>query len=245
MTATSLSNTGAGLPLHLQVKASISAGLGDGTWKPGDKLPTEGELSRRFGVSEGTIRLAVMALVKEGRLTRRSGKGTFATRPNFERSFARFFRFRGSDTAEPDFRVHVLKIETSAAVDPAIREKLALTRAAKVLAIHRTIAQDGMVVVHYVSYLPQREFGDLEASHIENAALYDVMESRYGVHIVRVVETLRAREASAEDAAILRIKRGSPVIAIERLAYTYGERVVEMRRAVGRSDVFSYEIELS
>lgn len=238
-------NTDEGRPLHLQVKASISAGLLDGTWKPGDKLPTETELSRRFGVSEGTIRQAVIALVKEGRLSRRSGKGTFATRPNFERSFARFFRFRGGGDTEPEYRVHVVKLEKGAAADASIRAHLGLASAAKVLAIHRTIEQDGVVVVHYVSYLSQREFGDLASAQLENAALYDVIESRHGVHIVRVVETLRAREAFAEDAAVLNVKRGAPVIAIERIAYTHGERVVEVRRAVGRSDVFSYEIELS
>lgn len=245
MAATTHAKTDEGRPLYQQVKASISAGLSDGTWKPGDKLPTEGELSRKFAVSEGTIRLAVMSLVKEGRLSRRSGKGTFATRPNFERSFARFFRFRGSESGEPDYRVHVIKITMGAPVDASIKQKLELTSAGKVMAIHRTIEQDGVVVVHSVSYLSQRQFGDLASAQLENAALYDVLESRYGVHIVRVVETLRAREARAEDASILRVKRGAPVIAIERLAYTHGDRVVEVRRAVGRSDVFSYEIVVS
>lgn len=234
-----------GRPLHLQVKMAISAGLTDGTWKPGEKLPTESELSRSFGVSEGTVRQAVIALVKEGRLTRRSGKGTFATRPNFERSFARFFRFRGSaGDVEPEYRVRVLNISLNATPDPSVREGLALSASAKVMAIHRTIEQDGVTVVHYVSYLPQRRFGDLTREELENVALYDVMQSRHGIYVVRVVETLRAHAAQAEDAAILGVKRGAPVIAIERLAYTYGEDVVEVRRAVGRSDVFSYEIEL-
>ena len=77
-----------GTPLHLQVKAAISRGLTDGTWKPGEKLPTEGELSRTFNVSEGTVRQAVIALVKEGRLTRRSGKGTFAPSSRYRRAIA-------------------------------------------------------------------------------------------------------------------------------------------------------------
>jgi len=76
-----------GRPLHLQIKAAIAADLVKGVWKPGEKLPTEAEIALNFGVSEGTVRQAVMALVKEGRLTRRSGKGTFAAKPNFDRSF--------------------------------------------------------------------------------------------------------------------------------------------------------------
>ena len=113
------------------------------------------------------------------------------------------------------------------------------------MAIHRVIEQDGVVVCHYVSYLPQTRFGNLTRDQLEGAALYEVLQEQYGIHIVRAVETLQARAARADDAAILGIKRGEPVIAIERLAYTHRKRVVEVRRAVGRSDIFRYQIELS
>lgn len=233
-----------GAPLHLRVKAAISRGLTDGTWKPGEKLPTEAELSKAFNVSEGTVRQAVIALVKEGRLTRRSGKGTFANRPNFDRSFARFFRFRGGEpVAGTDYAIELIRMGSEVA-PVSIAEKLGLPRSARVVAVHRAIRQGDVVVVHTVSYLSERRFGSLPRQDIENAALYDVLETRYGVHIVRAVETLQARAARAQDAAILGIARDEPVIAIERLAYTYGDAIVEVRRAVGRSDNFQYEIEL-
>lgn len=233
-----------GAPLHLQVKTAISRGLTDGTWKPGDKLPTEGELSKIFKVSEGTVRQAVIALVKEGRLTRRSGKGTFASRPNFDRSFARFFRFRGGEPIDgADYAVELIKM--SSEIAPAsIAEKLGLAKSARVVAIHRAIKQGDIVVVHYVSYLSERKFGSLQRQDIENAALYDVLEAKFGTHIVRADETLQARAARAQDVAILGIAREEPVIAIERLAYTYGDTIVEVRLAAGRSDNFRYEIEL-
>ncbi len=233
-----------GTPLHLQVKAVISRGLTDGTWKPGEKLPTEGELSRTFSVSEGTVRQAVIALVKEGRLVRRSGKGTFASRPNFDRSFARFFRFRGgAPVAGSDYSVELIKMGSEVA-PAAIAGKLDLAKSDRVMAIHRAIKQGEVVVVHYVSYLSERRFGSLQRQDLENAALYDVLEARHGMHVVRAVETLQARPARAQDATILGIERETPVIAIERIAYTYGDAVVEVRRAVGRSDNFRYEIEL-
>jgi GntR family transcriptional regulator len=237
---------GEGAPLHLQIKSAIASGLSDGTWKPGDKLPTEAELSGSFRVSEGTVRQAVIALVKEGRLTRRSGKGTFAARPNFERSFARFFRFRGEPRGSgPAYALQLLGMQVEAPPDSTIAQHLGLRRTGKALAMHRAIRQDKFVVVHYVSYLSERRFGKLKQEDLENAALYDVLSSRFGVHVVRAVETLQARAARSEDAKILGIRRHAPVIAIERLAYTYGDEVVEVRRAVGRSDNFKYEIELS
>ena len=235
-----------GRPLYLQVKSAIADALADGTWKPGDQLPTEAELSRRFGVSEGTVRQAVIALVKEGKLSRRSGKGTFATRPHFDKSFARFFRFRGTqEEVEHHFGTHVIRFSSDATADGGIRQKLGLKSDAPVMAIHRTIEDDGVVVCHYISYLPQARFGNLTRDQLEGAALYEVLQEKCDVHIVRAVETLQARAARADDATILGVKKGEPVIAIERLAYTHKDRIVEVRRAVGRSDIFSYQIELS
>jgi GntR family transcriptional regulator len=233
-----------GTPLHLQVKAAISRGLTDGTWKPGEKLPTEGELSRTFNVSEGTVRQAVIALVKEGRLTRRSGKGTFAVRPNFDQSFARFFRFRGGAPVDGSkYSVDLIKMTVEVA-PASVAGKLGLSKSGRVVAIHRAIKMGDAVVAHYVSYLSERKFGSLRRQDLENAVLYEVLEAKCGVHIVRAVETLQARAARAQDVMILGVARNEPVIALERLAYTYGDAVVEVRRAVGRSDNFKYEIEL-
>src|ERR1051325_5889439 len=92
---------------------------------------------RSFRVSEGTVRQAVIALVREGRLTRRSGKGTFATRPNFERSFARFFRFRrDAEDGGPEYTLELLGMQVERPPDSTIAQRLGLRKSAKVLAIH-------------------------------------------------------------------------------------------------------------
>lgn len=236
----------AGRPLYLQIKDVLTANLVRGVWKPGDQLPTESELSRQFEVSEGTVRQAVMALVQEGRLTRRSGKGTFVARPNFDHSFMRFFRFRGGTKArKPEYSIKVLEIKPRGDVDANVRRVIGLAANAKVLSIHRAIMQDGEAVCHYVSYLSNAEFGALSKEDLENSALYDALERKYGVHILRAVETLQARASEGEDVDILGVRPGEPVIAIDRVAYTYGERAVEVRHTVGRSDKFRYQIQLS
>lgn len=52
--------------------------LGDGTWAAGDRLPTERELQRQFGIARNTLRRSLDALEKQGRITRHVGRGTFA-----------------------------------------------------------------------------------------------------------------------------------------------------------------------
>lgn len=235
-----------GRPLHLQVKTAIAADLANGTWKPGQQLPTETELSRHFDVSEGTVRQAIVALVKEGRLTRRSGKGTFAARPNFERSFARFYRFMdGRNDVTPQYGVRVIGLKRDAIAPAGVVRLLGAKARARVLSVHRAIEQDGVSVCHSISYLRQDRFGALCADDIENAALYDAIEGKFGIHVMRVVETLQAQVAAGKDCEILQVKPNSPVISIERQAFTYGDEVIEVRHTIARSDKFRYRIELS
>ena len=72
-------NTLAVVPLYKQLKRLLEDALNDGTWKPGESLPSEPELAREYGVSRITVRTALNELSKEGRLVRLQGKGTFVT----------------------------------------------------------------------------------------------------------------------------------------------------------------------
>lgn len=80
------------LPLYQRLRDEIAARIAAGDWLPGELIPTEAELTQRYGVATGTVRKAVDTLVNEGLLQRRQGRGTFVRRPSFDSSFMRFFR---------------------------------------------------------------------------------------------------------------------------------------------------------
>jgi GntR family transcriptional regulator len=233
-----------GVPLYLQIKTILTEELRRGKWKPGDQLPTEPELSAQFGVSGGTVRQAVIALVKEGQLRRRSGKGTFVAKPRVEESFDRFFRFKRGAVMAESFEIAVHAIDVQPANELEVRHALGLSKGGRVLRIHRTIARRGVAICHYVSYLPFRQFPGVEPDELRNHGLYDVLERKFGVHVVRATEVLHARQADAKDALFLGVKKGEPVIAINRTAYTYHDRPIEFRKATGRTDKFFYQVEL-
>ena len=67
----------ASVALYQQVKDFIAAGIQDGTWKAGDRLPSESELVARFGVARMTVNRALRELVEQGRITRVAGVGSF------------------------------------------------------------------------------------------------------------------------------------------------------------------------
>src|SRR4030095_14081085 len=85
-------------PLYLQLKALLLESLESGEWKPGEAIPSEGALARRFGVSQGTARKAIDAMAADNLVVRRQGKGTFvATHTEEKSSLFRFLRIRRND----------------------------------------------------------------------------------------------------------------------------------------------------
>jgi len=94
------------VPLHHQVYLDLSSAMDDGEWKPGDRLPTERELAERYGCSLITVRRALSELVREGRIERTRGRGTFVLHPRVQLDFG------GSQSFTSEMQSHGLDAET-------------------------------------------------------------------------------------------------------------------------------------
>src|SRR5690606_120113 len=79
-------------PLYVQVRDTLVRRLIDGLWQPGQLIPSEIELAREVGVSQGTIRKALDAMTTENLLVRRQGRGTYVAEPEDGRMLFQFFR---------------------------------------------------------------------------------------------------------------------------------------------------------
>lgn len=234
-----------GVPLYQRVREALKEDLARGKWKPGNMLPTEIELGQEFGVSPGTIKQAILSLVRDGLIVRRPGKGTFVARLDGSRSFARFFRFRESTTGEelhPTIRVVDVRILDEGPAEA--RKHLKLHAKGKMLFVRRLLVQDSMPICIYDSYMPYRLVAGLEHERLDVDRIYHAMEKKFDIHVVGVEEMLRASIVSGEEARLLDVPPGSPVIHIERLAFSHNNSVVEWRQTIGRSDHFIYKIKL-
>ena len=89
-------------PLYVQVKDSLVRRLIDGAWQPGQLIPSEMELAREIGVSQGTIRKALDAMAADHLLVRRQGRGTYVAEPEESRILFRYFRMT-PDSGEHSF----------------------------------------------------------------------------------------------------------------------------------------------
>ncbi len=233
-----------GLTFHHAVREQLRADLDAGRWNPGDMLPTEAELARHFGLSIGTIRQAILALVREGLLTRRSGSGTFVARLDAARGFGRFSRFSQALPDSPVPQVEHIDTRIMGDGDPAIAMKLGVASDAPLYRVRRKLSADGAPICLYISHLAQARFADLERVQFGNRRLYATLEAIYGIHVLKVEEILHAGAPSAEEAEMMCLPVTAPVMIVERTAFGVQGSVVEWRRTVGRSDQFQYRIEL-
>lgn len=232
-------------PLYRQVRALMTRSLQSNDWRPGDMIPSEGELALRFGVSQGTVRKAIDEMAADNLLVRRQGKGTFVATHNDQRSFFRFLRLAANEGELPALENIPLDCwRGKAGVDVA--RVLALEPGAAIIIIRRVLRFGGEPAVFDEIYLPGELFSELTLDILkaEPMSLYSLFESRYGVCPVRADERLRAVSADRVSAGILQVAEGSPLLLVERITRTYADKPVEWRRGYYSTMNFHYHNEL-
>ena len=233
-------------PLYQQIKALILGSLQAGEWKPGEAIPSENDLAARFKVSQGTVRKAIDELASENLLVRRQGKGTFVATHHEDRVHFRFLRLVPDD-GEPHYpKSKILDCKRLRA--PAeIAKLLDLKAGDAVVQIERILFFSEEATVYEEIWLPGTTFKGLTTERLVDwrGPMYALFETEFATHMVRATERLRAVAADELSAKHLGIEIGTPLLAVERVSFTYGERPVEVRKAVYLTSTHHYLNELN
>jgi len=221
-------------PLYLQIKDVLLHRLAAGEWSPGGAIPAELELAAQYGVSHGTIRKAIDALADDNLVVRRQGKGTFvATHTEEAQSTYRFLRLRADDGHDEYPVSRVLDVRRGR-VSAELARLLDIRTGDSVVTIRRVLEwRDRPVVLDDVT-LPGTLFRGLTRAKLVAypGSMYGFFESQFGVRMLNANERLKAIAADGAAAAALYVPVGSPLLAVERVAFTYGGRPVEFRRGL-------------
>lgn len=233
-------------PLYKQIKQLLVEALDKGEWKPGEPIPSELELAARFQVSQGTVRKAVDELAAEHLLVRRQGKGTFVATHHEPRAQYRFLRIVPDEGEAVAAQSRFLECRRQRATADIAR-CLELKTGQTVVFIRRVLSFDGRPIVLDDIWLPGTIFRGLTADRLAEyrGPLYGLFESEFGTRMIRAKEKLRAVAADATAAGLLQVAQGAPLLLVERVSYTYGERPVEVRRGLCVTTGYHYRNTLS
>jgi len=233
-------------PLYQQIKTLILQSLQSGEWKPGDVIPSEQDLAARFKVSQGTVRKAIDELAADNLVVRRQGKGTFVATHAERHIQYRFLRLQ-PDTGQEDAAQRTIVECKRQRATAEIGRLLGLRSADPVVLVKRVLRFAGVPTILEDVWLPGVPFKGLthEALSSDQGPMYAFFESQFGVRMVRAEEKIKAVAANAESAHLLNVPQGHPLLGVERIAYTYNDVPMELRRGLYRTDVHHYKNELS
>jgi GntR family transcriptional regulator len=236
-------------PLYQQIKSLILNSLRAGEWKPGEAIPSEMELAAQFRVSQGTVRKAIDELAADNLLVRRQGKGTFVATHAEQQVRYRFLKLMpdhgdlGSEGPAQRQIVDCKRLRAPADVARA----LALRAGDAVLQVRRVLSFADQPTILEDLWLPGAPFKGLTAERLrdDQGPMYALFETEFGVRMVRAEEKIRAVLPDAVQGVLLNVKMGTPLLSVERVAFTYHDTPMELRRGLYVTDTHYYRNELN
>ena len=232
------------LPYYLQIKEIIKERIKENIYPVDTLIPSENLLSQEFNVTRATIRSALNELKKQGLIRTEKGKGSVVCHPSIEQSLLRFYSF-SRDFMNSSFNTKTTIIEKKEIPAPwDIVEKLELTENEGVFEIVRLRWFNEYPMIIETSFAPVKLFPGLINNNLEEKSIYDLIEYKYGMKIIKAKEYISPKNADVEEAEYLGIEAGAPVFFTERVTISTNQKPIEVRRSIIRGDKYTFYTEL-
>jgi GntR family transcriptional regulator len=231
------------MPIYYQIEEGLKELIAREELKPGDVVPSERELAERYNVSRMTVRQAINNLVNDGYLVRKRGKGTFVANSKIEQglqgltSFSEDMRARGMNPSSKLLEFNLIQAPAT------IAAKLAIDEGESIYEIKRVRLADDIPMAYEMLYISQHLVPGL-TKEVVSSSIYDYIENTLNISITKGEQSLEASVARKNEAAILQIKEGAPVLLIERTSYMDNQKPLEFVQSVYRGDRYKFKIKM-
>lgn len=221
---------------YQQVADRLRDAIQRGEYGPGDSLPSQPELARRYGLNQTSISRAISVLRHEGLVRVEQGRGAFVQEMPTVR---RVRRIPHSGSRDSSFATEMRRlgldpktdlVKTVVARAPAeIAERLSIPEDRDVLVRRRHMYASGRPIQLATSYIPLDVAGgrDVADPDTNPALLYERLADR-GHRVIRFVEEIEVRRPDTDEADFLELPEGQPVIVVVRLAHDQHDRVMDV-----------------
>jgi len=235
----------AGRPLYLQVRDYIQEQIDGSRWRPGAMIPREKDLCRRLDVSRITVREAMKILVREGKLERVQGKGTFVSSRKLEQRLNKFFSFTTwarQNGIQAESRL--LRVEPNERAG-SIAKSLGIAPADRVTRIERLRLGDGEPLSLEEIWVPAALCPDLHLKDLARIPLNDILANDYGIPAVRAIETIEPKVPDRHVKKLLHMHDEELCQLVQYTAFADDSRIVFFNTELYRGDRIKFSIELT
>lgn len=199
-------------PVWKAIADTMAAEIAGGHYRPGDRLPSEAELSARFGVNRHTVRRAIAALVQAGTLRTRRGAGMFVTSVPTDYPLGRRVRFHQNVAASGRAASRRLTLLDTRGADTKEAEALSLTPGAMVHVVEGVSLVDGQPLAVFRSVFDAARFPGLLAQMQAHASVTRALAECGLSDYTRSETRLTAKLASPTMALMLELSQGASVL---------------------------------
>lgn len=211
------------------------------TMSPGDRLPSEQQLSVVYGVSGMTVRRALQALSDANRTVGIRGKGTFVARPSVTKRMVLTSFTESMQSAGMTARAEVLFAALEGG-DSGAAARLKIPEGEQVFRLIRLRFGDEIPLCIDVSTLRASRFPGL-LGHELTGSLYEILRNQYQTEFFRAQSQISAVLANPEQTRLLHMPPGTPCLRVRSRSMTEGGEVAESTESLYRGDLYELLVE--
>jgi DNA-binding GntR family transcriptional regulator len=202
------------MPLYLVIQNALRVAIGNGTYAPGDRLPTEAELAQQFATTKATVVHALQQLVFEGMIERRRGLGSFVAQPAVDTTLDthNLAYFERDVFASGKDLVYKVMSFGQAPVEDHVREALRLAAEQPVFELQRIRVLAGQPFAYERRYMPAAVASGMTEAMLARQPVQDILEHHMHMPIAKFVNAVRVSLPPADIARHLDIERARPVL---------------------------------
>jgi GntR family transcriptional regulator len=233
------------LPLSLQALRYLLSLIENGTYQPGEQLPSEADLAAQLGISRPTLREALLNLEREDVLVRKHGVGTFVAPGYGHRLESGLERLESvlELAARQGLRVgfDALQVQEEPA-DPELADKLQVTPGTPLTSVRRVIVVDRMPVAYMSDVTLSSILSPEDVDETFNGSVLDLLRQKGGQQVSQAMADIVALNADASLADKLGVELGQAVLLIEEILFDEEGTAVEFSRNYFVPDFFRFHV---
>jgi GntR family transcriptional regulator len=233
------------IPYYIQLMAILKEKVQTGVWVPGDQIPGEQELCALYRVSRTVVRQALREMELEGVINRRKGKGTFISLPKISEGLAQKLTGFYQDMVERGLKPGTKVLHQN--VTPAsqkVARFLNIRTGEDIIDILRLRYINSEPIQLVTTYIPFELCPSLATADLSNRSLYEFLETECGIVLAKGRRYIEAVLANENEAGLLGVERGAPLLMLDSISYSEDGRPVEYYHALHRGDRSRFEVEL-
>ncbi len=205
------------LPLYVQIADELRRNIQSSVYRAGEQLPTESELSNRFGVNRHTLRRAIDILKNEGLLRVDRGRGTFVAAQPIALAINKRVRYNEALKAQGLKVAHQTLRVLEQGAEGAVGKNLELEEGDRVILLERLSVVDDAPISLSSSYFPSDHFPNLLQHCQHYQSISNMLDQEYNCDHIRLKTRISARAVLPRDARHLALPQHAPILLTESI----------------------------